>query len=421
MDQSVRLQNARQRMHQVFSDNQLIGRTLTTGCTAVEITQRCNLDCTLCYLSENSESVSDIPLEEVFRRLREIRRLYGPRTSVQITGGDPTLRKHDELIEIVRYAREIGLFPALFTNGIAASRKLLTQLAKVGLCDVAFHVDTTQRRDGYDTEHDLNQVRDEYLARAEGLGLMVIFNTTVHQGNIHEIGELVSYFVARAHQVGFASFQLQAETGRGEWGERDDIVSLESIRRRISTAVAAQLPWDVFRIGHPRCHSYVPTLVINQRVYPLLEDAALLHQFAEAFHGQHADRRLGKLNVLVTYLLRLLRQPRWLWRGFRFAAALAWRARRDLLAAHGRVTSVSFFVQNFMDAKALDAERIEACSFYVMTADGPVSMCEHNANRDEYILKPLLFRRADGTLGKYEPLVSDGRSQAKELVMAETA
>ena len=78
----MRLQNARQRMHQVFSDNQLIGRTLTTGCTAVEITKRCHLDCTLCYLSENSELVTDPPIEEVFRRLENIRATYGARTNV---------------------------------------------------------------------------------------------------------------------------------------------------------------------------------------------------------------------------------------------------------------------------------------------------------------------------------------------------
>ena len=34
----------------------------------LEITQRCNLDCTLCYLSDLSESIPDIPIEEVKRR-----------------------------------------------------------------------------------------------------------------------------------------------------------------------------------------------------------------------------------------------------------------------------------------------------------------------------------------------------------------
>ena len=42
-----------------------------------------------------------------------------------------------------------------------------------------------------------------------------------------------------------------------------------------------------------------------------------------------------------------------------------------------------------MDKDNLDSERIEACSFMVMTKEGPVSMCKHNANRDNYILQPI--------------------------------
>jgi uncharacterized tellurite resistance protein B-like protein len=58
-----------------------------------------------------------------------------------------------------------------------------------------------------------------------------------------------------------------------------------------------------------------------------------------------------------------------------------------------------------MDAEALDRGRVKACSFMVMTADGPVSMCEHNARRDEFILKPLDVARSDGSVERYEPLV----------------
>jgi len=32
---------------------------------SLQATQRCNLDCTLCCLSETSETVRDFPLEEI--------------------------------------------------------------------------------------------------------------------------------------------------------------------------------------------------------------------------------------------------------------------------------------------------------------------------------------------------------------------
>ena len=41
-----------------------------------------------------------------------------------------------------------------------------------------------------------------------------------------------------------------------------------------------------------------------------------------------------------------------------------------------------------MDAKQLEHERCEACSFMVMTPEGPLSMCVHNAKRDDYLLVP---------------------------------
>ncbi len=398
-----KLSHARERMNKVFSPNQLIGRTLTIGCTAVEITQRCNLDCTLCYLSENSEAVADLPIEEIFRRLDAIRASYGARANVQITGGDPTLRKHRELVEIVRYARKIGLFPALFTNGIAASRRLLVDLAEAGLCDVAFHVDTTQRRLGYDTERALNAVRDEYLRRASGLGLMVIFNTTIHDGNFAEIPDLVRYFIANAEHIGFVSFQLQADTGRGVWHQKDPLLSLASVRIEIDKTCDRELPWDVVRIGHPKCHSYVPMLVINRQIYPVIADETLFAELLAAYRGRYYDARLGKLRVAIGYLQELLKQPRFMAKVVLIAIGFLWRAKKDLFIARGKVQKLSLFVQNFMDAKALDPERLEACSFTVMTQDGPVSMCAHNAERDRYILKPVLVHKRDGSLVKFEP------------------
>lgn len=408
-----RLAQTRQRMAAVDAPQQILGRALTIGCVALEITQRCNLDCTLCYLSGNSEHVVDIPLEEVLRRLDNIRDTYGPYTNVQITGGDPTLRKHDELVEIVSYAHSLKLFPALFTNGIAASRRLLVALAEAGLKDVAFHVDTTQQRAGYIDEQALNALRLEYIERARGFGLMVIFNTTVHSGNIAEIPDLIRFFRGHAGDVGLASFQLQAETGRGVWGARGQEVSIERVRNCIESVAGRRLPWDAIRIGHPECHSYMPTLVIGDDVVPVVEDPRLIGDFIADFSSHHADRRESWRHVAVQCFLEALQQPHWFLRGGKFLARHLWQSRWALLRNRGRVRQLSFFVHNFMDAEALNSERVNACSFMVMTNRGPVSMCEHNAKRDDYILQPIKFRRRDGSLGDYDPLKSTSRQDLR--------
>ena len=398
------LDKTRQRMGQQFTLNQVLGRAKTIGCTAVEITQRCNLDCSLCYLSEHSESVSDIPIEEVFRRLDDVRDQYGRGAHVQITGGDPTLRKHTELVEIVAYAHRIGLFPALFTNGIAASRKLLIQLANAGLSDIAFHVDTTQKRKGYETEEDLNEIRLEYIERARGLGLVVIFNTTVHQGNFYELPTLVNFFTRHADAIGFVSFQLQADTGRGELGKRAVQISVETVRTQIEYIAGRPLPWDIVQVGHPQCHSYLPCMVINGKIHPVIEDRQLFCDYLDIYSSIGANRHSTPAWLLLCYTKALLSRPKWWGRAFRYVIKQLWQSRNDLLVARGRVDKLSFFIHNFMDADNLDQDRIEACSFMVMTSEGPVSMCAHNAQRDEYILKPITVRRRDGTVMQFNPL-----------------
>jgi len=402
--QSLLLQKTKNRMANLFTPNQVLGRIRTIGCVAVEITQKCNLDCTLCYLSEHSQQVQDIPIEEVFKRLDAVVAHYGVGTDVQITGGDPTLRKHSELIKIVRYAHTIGLYPALFTNGIAASRELLSQLANAGLSDVAFHVDSTQRRKGYETEVELNQLRQEYIERARGLGLMVIFNTTVHRGNFAELPELLTFFKGNADVIGLTSFQLQAETGRGEWRARDIIITKQTVQKQLEKGAGKSLPWEALHVGHTDCHSYLPTLTINNNIYSIVDDAEFAGDFLKDFSSVSWNRRLSAFYNIKTFLFVMATKPRWWFRllayGFKRIRLMA----KDLIQAGGRAHQLTIFVQNFMDANHLEQDRVDGCSFMVMTAEGPVSMCEHNASRDDFILKPIDVTHRDGSVKTYQPL-----------------
>lgn len=370
--------------------NQVLGRRSTVGCVALEITQRCNLDCTLCYLSGNAEATPDPPLPVLFERIDRIRETYGPGVSVQVTGGDPTLRERSELVAVVRRLSERGLRPSLFTNGLLATRDLIEELVANGLFDVAFHVDTTQRRKRWPTEAALNEVREEYVERVRGLPVACIFNTSVHAGNLDEVPMLARFFLERSDVVGMASFQLQADTGRGEWKKRDPGVSVRAVRERIAEGIgAAPLAWETALLGHPDCHQAAMLATVGGKPVDLLDDQPLYERFLQEFRNLSFDRR----NVPATarQVLKIaLRQPYFLVRGGAYLARKLWGVRRELLAG-GKAGKITFFIQNFQDADALDPERIANCSFMVMTDQGPVSMCEHNARRDEYLgFTPLL-------------------------------
>jgi 7,8-dihydro-6-hydroxymethylpterin dimethyltransferase len=410
------LKNTRKRMGQFFKGNQILGRKGTIGCVSLEITQRCNLDCSLCYLSESSALVTDMPIEELYRRLDEIFNVYGPGTNVQISGGDPTLRNKEELLAIVSYARKIGLHPALFTNGKKCSRKLLEELSEAGLSDVAFHVDLTQNLKGYETEVDLNNLRSELIERARGLPLLVIFNTTVHESNFKEIPAVVEFFIKNSDVVGMASFQLQADTGRGILHQRPEPISLETVQKKISQGAGNLLPWDTILVGHPKCHTYVPTLAVNGKAFGIIDDVNIFSDFLRDFSHVTHDRREGPMKIAWTYLKKCIRHPQWILRTLTYFLPRIWKIKKDIIAGKGRTNKISFFIQNFMDENNLDSERIDACSFMVMTKEGPVSMCKHNANRDDYILQPIQIEDGDKT---FYPLPSD-RKLESVMVEAET-
>lgn len=384
------MEAARRRMVRTgqWSDEQHMGRRWPVGCVALEVTQRCNLDCTLCYLSESAEAVHDIPLTELFRRIETIALMYGPNTDVQITGGDPTLRKREDLVAIVRRIRAHRMRPTLFSNGIRATRDLLGELAAAGLVDVAFHVDMTQRRAGYASEVELNAVRRDYIQRARGLGLAIMFNTTVFAGNFHEVPMLAAFFLAASGDVSFASFQLQADTGRGTGGERPLIISPDSVADALRAGAGADLTFGVPGTGHRNCNRYAMALVCNGRAHDFYRDRQLMKPLFAATADLVVDRQHW-WRAVRAFAAWTLRHPGYLPLLTRLGWRHVWRMKRDLVAARGRLTKISFFIHNFMSACRLERERVDACVFMAATADGPVSMCLHNARRDDFVLAPI--------------------------------
>ena len=383
-----------------WSGHQMAGRRWPVACVSLEITQRCNLDCTLCYLSESAEAVRDFPLEEIYRRIDTIVQHYGPGTDVQVSGGEPTLRKRDELLAIVARIAGYGLRPCLLTNGIKATRELLVDLAAVGLMDVAFHVDTTQQRAGFDTEASLHPLRREYIERARGLPISVFFNTTVHAGNFHEVPQLTAFFVAQADVVRFASFQLQADTGRGVLGAREDAIHNDSVGQRLQQGAGVPMRFNVLAAGHHDCNRMAVLLVVNGRARDAFADDTFIRRFMRETAQLQIDR--GTPWKSARSLLRAaVSRPRLALAALRWGTALAWGLRSDLWAARGRVHKLTLFTHNFMDACQLDAARIDACVFMAITQDGPLSMCAYNARRDDFLLRPLATRE-----GLWQPMAA---------------
>src|SRR5262249_29840778 len=152
----------------------------------------------------------------------------------------------------------------------------------------------------------------------------------------------------------------------------------------------AALSWDTALVGHPKCNRGVMLATAGDRAIDLLTDRRLYERFLEEFRHVPFDRRDVR-QTARRVVGAAFRSPYWLLRGGAFPAAKFWQARRSIWRRQ-RIGKITFFIHNFMDASALDPERIRNCSFMVMTEEGPVSMCEVNSRRDDFILPRVALR-----------------------------
>jgi MoaA/NifB/PqqE/SkfB family radical SAM enzyme len=99
------------------------------------VTDQCNLDCAYCTEYDNSRPHPSI--DDLKKWVRKIRELGTMR--IALVGGEPLV--HPDIVELVRYCRELGFATSLTTNGFLLTRKLIRQLEDAGLQVMQISVD----------------------------------------------------------------------------------------------------------------------------------------------------------------------------------------------------------------------------------------------------------------------------------------
>src|SRR3954463_13079118 len=192
------------------TNNQISGRHLT-HCGFTLGASYCSFHCTHCYLPKNANRVPIPSLADVKEQIDANRRFQGPGGGLQITGGDVAdaywkSGRTDELVEIIRYAYQVGLVPMLMTHGqtLLEQPQFLERLvAQGGLRQISVHVDMTQAgRHRYPigrikSESDLHPVREAFTRLAQdiraktGAPLEYALSFTVTQNNVEFVPEVI--------------------------------------------------------------------------------------------------------------------------------------------------------------------------------------------------------------------------------------
>lgn len=122
------------------------------------LTERCNARCIHCDIWKNRGPEDRPSLPEWKVVLRDLRRWLGP-VEVVLTGGEALLNPHT--IELVAYARSIGLFVELLSHGFWEDQSKIEELA------LARPARVTISFDGLGETHNLIRGRDNFAENTE--------------------------------------------------------------------------------------------------------------------------------------------------------------------------------------------------------------------------------------------------------------
>ncbi len=185
-------------------------------CTAVlEITYQCNMNCEICFADAKKEQYH--PSIDKIKEMYETTMKYGGDCSVQLSGGEPTVR--DDLPEIVKMGKDMGFSHIqINTNGIriAQSKEYLQKLKDAGADLIYLQFDGTND-DIYQKirGRDMWEIKQKAIQNCEetGIGVMLV-PVVVKNVNNNDIGNIIQFAKDHMPTIKGVHFQPVSYFGR---------------------------------------------------------------------------------------------------------------------------------------------------------------------------------------------------------------
>ena len=356
----------------IRTPNQFLGRRVT-GCEGTHgVFPRCNLACTPCYHSKDSNRVRTDGRHtaiEVDRQMRLAREIRGPGQAAQLIGGEVTLLGPDAHAEALETMIKWGRKPMSMTHGDfdyeylealaldpATGEPRFRHLSFAGHFDMTMHGRRGIRK--VRSEAELNPFRERFcemfarLEREHGVTSFLAHNMTVTPGNVDQIPELIR----ACRSMGFQMFSFQPAAFVGSsarWKEAYRDTTDEYIWERIQEGTGGRLHPGAIQWGDPRCNRTAYGGFTGKRYWTLFRqddprDMRMRDRFLRAVGG--TDFTVGR-GLLAAKLFRgALREPRILLSTMPFLFRLAARMGGILRMLRQRPVPVTFVMHNFMDA-----------------------------------------------------------------------
>lgn len=190
--------------------------TTHTSLANVDLTQRCNLSCNVCFANSN-KNYYEPDYEDILDMMQTLRNERpAPAEAIQFTGGEPTI--HPRFLDIVKAAKELGFTHIqAASNGIRlADPDFAMRVREAGLQYVYLQMD------GVDDEvfrrirgRPLLETKLAVIESARRAGLRIIFVPTIVKGvNDSHIGPLINLAFENLDVLTGISIQPLVFTGR---------------------------------------------------------------------------------------------------------------------------------------------------------------------------------------------------------------
>ncbi|MCP4343391.1 MAG: radical SAM protein [Desulfobulbaceae bacterium] len=328
----------------------------------VEITNRCNMRCPICFTDAGGKG-ADVGMEEIKIRLHNLLDVAGP-IPVQISGGEPTL--YPQLPDIIGYAKQLGFNNIeLVTNGIVVSQntEYLVSLVGKGLTAVYLQFDGLSKETYRKIRgQDMSMVRMRCIAAIRKAKICCTLAVAVTRKiNDHELGEIVRFGIKNIDTVRAINFQSAARfAGRFEVDTQGSGYRLSELTHLVeeqSGLAPGGIVSDV--LGHSHCNAMSLVYVIDGRLEPLY--TYISKSTRDKFLGPDRHQTIldlfqGKEKFYQKY----------------FFDPKTWKALIEAVAIFGKRPSfqsimnskhILLFAKSFMESSALDVGRVNQCCY----------------------------------------------------------
>lgn len=185
---------------------------------AVEITGRCNLQCKHCYMSAQASNFhEDVSFDEWIGFFNRLKKDFGNKIVIQITGGEPLLRT--DLYEILKHLKILGFRASLATNGLSLDEKNIIELRKY-ISGLSISLD------GFKPSHDCLRDASVFGKTVESIKNLkrqgfkdITIKTTVFKKNLRELNEFFRFI--QTFEIDNWHLFAMEPAGRGRLNEKE--------------------------------------------------------------------------------------------------------------------------------------------------------------------------------------------------------